>query len=145
MKKTLYALQGVFFQKNWGMGTAIDPLIGVRATITSQLQFTMFHGLVGKEPMEENFSGMMNDRYGDAALTDFVLTDTEMSFTKKYLKRNDPIRYEFKEKKDGIWYGTWSGPAVGAGTAKCIVNETNELFFAPINAEDVKALEENYK
>ena len=132
MKRPLYALQGLFFKRNWRFGTAVDPMLGIRATINEQEEFTMFHALIGKDGDEKQFSGMMSDRYGSAAIEDFVMTETEMSFTKTYLKRGDPIWYAFKEKKDGIWYGTWSGPSVGTGAAKCIVNETDESFLFPV-------------
>lgn len=137
MNRLLYAIQGVFFQQTWRLGTAIDPEIGIRATIGAQLEFTMFHALLGKDEGDEHFSGTMNDRYGTAAITNFVLTDIKMSFSKKYLQRNDVINYEFTEQKDGIWYGTYSGGAVGTGTAKCLVNAVDESFVSP-----VKELEE---
>lgn len=97
----------------------------------------MFHALLGKDDGDEHFSGTMNDRYGTAAITNFVLTDMMMSFSKKYLQRNDLIKYEFTEKKGDIWYGTYSGGAVGTGTAKCLVSVVDESFVSP-----VKELEE---
>lgn len=131
MKKKLYSLFGVFFQNKKGIITAHDPIIGTRAFIEETMKRSTFYALLGEEDDRADISGMMNDVFGDSEITDFTIDDSTMSYRKRYIHRSDVIEYVFNTKEGNTWYGTWSGPSVGTGTAKCIVTEIDEQFFQP--------------
>ena len=131
MNRNVYALQGVFFQHNWAMAIGHNVTIGEAVAIVPQMMMTMFHAVVGKTEFSESIVGMMADQYGESSITDFVMTETKMSYTKKYMQRRDMIYYEFTEKRGDVWYGKWHGSDVGEGTTKCIVNEVAETFLIP--------------
>ena len=61
--------------------------------------------------------GQLVDSFGSSAITG-ELKDDRLSFLKIYDHRRDTIQYTFN-KENGIWIGSYDGPAVGTGKAKC--------------------------
>ncbi len=136
MERNLYALQGIIFQQGKIFGTAYDQSIGIVATIKDAMIFAMFHGIVGSsKDNEKGFCGSMNDKWGESKITNFRLSDSELSFTKQYLIKGMPytgrpvIEYVFDKKEGGIWFGTYSGQDCGEGKSKCVVTKIKESFF----------------
>jgi hypothetical protein len=131
MKKKLYSLQGIIFQKGDFFSLGEKPGIGTAVKIEQAINYGMFHAIVG--PSEEDpeiLLGHMHDRWGYSVITNFILSDNELSFTKKYSGR-PPIYYVFVEKNGNAWHGTYEGVDCGKGTSKCFIIETDESFFDP--------------
>ena len=126
-----YLIQGFFFQNMQWLDVS-HKTGEAQAVICSSLVRNMFMGAVGPDPENEMRNiGVMDDLYGESQLTDVQITDSSLSFTKTYIKRGDPIYYEFKKNENGVFVGTWKGPAVGKGTARCWLTPVNESVFDP--------------
>lgn len=135
MNEQLYSLQGIIFQKGHTFGTAHKPGVGIAVTMQEAVNYSMFHAVVSTDEYEpQTLSGHMSDRWGQSTITEFIMNENGISFKKEYGGR-PPIRYSFREKKDDIWYGTYTGPDCGTGTTKLIVTPINELFFTPVDEE----------
>lgn len=131
MNQQFYSLQGIIFQKGHAFGTAQKPGIGTAVIMQDVMNYSMFHSVVGVDENHPNtFSGGMSDRWGQSAITEFIMNENGISFTKQYSGR-PPIRYSFRENKDNIWYGTYLGSDCGSGTTKLIVTPIDESFFTP--------------
>ncbi len=131
-REKLYSLQGIIFQRGYAFGLGQKPGIGTAVKIMQTINHGMFHAIIG--PSEENpkeLCGQMNDCWGQSKITNFQITDEELSFTKWY-ERRPPIDYVFTNKKENVWHGMYEGEDCGMGTCKCIVNEIDELFFEPM-------------
>lgn len=135
MKKQIYSLQGIIFQKSMAVGTAYMPGIGIAATINKVMNYGMFHAVVSTDEVDTRIlSGMMSDRWGISVITDFIMNENGLTFQKQYENR-PPINYSFRECKENIWYGTYSGPDCGKGAAKLIVTPIEESFFEPVDGK----------
>lgn len=89
----------------------------------------MFHAVIGPNDEDpEIMSGNMSDPWGQSLIHDFTFSENAISFKKQY-QRRPLIDYLFKEKKDGVWIGTWSGPDCGIGKAKMIITPLDQTFF----------------
>lgn len=132
-KEKLYALQGIIFQKGFSFAIGEKPGIGTAAKIEQTFNYGMFHAVIG--PSSENpeiLCGHMSDRWGNSIITDFMISEKELSFAKRYTNR-PAIHYIFGNKEDGTWKGIYEGPDCGRGTCKCVVIEINESFFDPMS------------
>ncbi len=135
--RTYLSLSGIIFQDGFGHNIGFDPTIGLRAMITTQTNYSIFHGVV--ENIQKNhpdalYEGVMTDRWGPSEIVDFVVDDFGISFEKRYNKRN-PIYYKFpvdnRTTPEEIWNGTYEGVDCGKGTAKLMINGLTEDFFSP--------------
>jgi hypothetical protein len=130
-KEKLYSLQGIIFQKGLVLGLGEKSGIGIAVKIQQAINYGMFHAIVG--PSEEDpkiLCGHMSDRWGNSKITDFKISEEELSFTKWYENR-PPIDYTFVFKKENVYHGVYEGDDCGTGLCKCIVNEINKSFFDP--------------
>lgn len=126
----LYLIQGFFFQRRGLVGIR-HTIEGAIAVIQQGLVRDQFAGVLFPSDQDpEEYNGLMSDRIGESELSDVVITEDEFSFTKKYTFRDDPIRYTFHNEGD-IWVGTYTGPAVGSGTANCILTKVSKDLFDP--------------
>lgn len=105
------------------------------------LQGVFFQDYPGGFPVNENFNGFefsgvifpqahvgrITDNFGKSTLSDIIIEETAISFTKRYNNRPS-IRFMFS-KKDSIWVGQFKGEDTGVGTAKCIITEVPDDFF----------------
>lgn len=104
----------------------------------------MYYAILGSDEDEPSkISGTMNDCWGESTLTQFLLTETKLSFTKRYNHRPE-IFYDFvKSKEEGIWIGEWSGLDCGKGTSKCwLVTLEESIFEIALPEKIVQAMEE---
>lgn len=128
--KKLLLIQGVFFQATRGFSIGYLPGIGSIATIEKALKQGIYSAIVGPDKIaspSDTFSGHMHDYVGYSSVTDLVMTESELTFTKNYPGRH-PIYYEFKEKKGNVWTGIWKGQDCGRGVTRCIVTEIEDTF-----------------
>lgn len=123
----VWLIQGVFFQNgNWR-----DLEEGQAVVVTAMIR-SMYAGAFGPDPDNpEKLVGRMFDEYGEAELSNIVLTETIFSFTKKYRRRTDLIYYSFIKREDGIWFGGFEGDAVEPGESHCVLQKVSEGFFVP--------------
>jgi len=99
----------------------------------------LFHGFIGKERVEKNVDGYMNDLFGQSAITEFLLSETRLTFRKVYLDNaSTPILYRldyYNENKNGCAFfsGGWSVGidefVIAQGKAKCILTKIPDNFF----------------
>ena len=133
--KKLFLIQGLFFQEQPSFGIGFKEDVGEAVFVSQQMIRCFFSGFIGPKPETDKESpflnGMLQDHYGEAMITDALISPDSISFTKVYLRRSDPIFYEFTKKEGDDWLGTYNGPAVGNGWAKCQIKEVEESFFDP--------------
>ena len=131
----MFLIQGVFFQNQEWLGTRMVPIEGMVAVIERGLIYDMYAGIIRVDPENPwRFVGGMNDHYGESTLSDIVFVDgVELSFSKKYNRRQDKIHYSFKVKDGNTWAGEYSGEIVGKGLSRCIVTEVDDSFNDPRN------------
>jgi len=110
----------------------------VVAVVEEGLVWDLFSGIIRQDPRHPNLLvGGMIDHYGESALREIILEAQEVSFSKKYARREDLIRYRFTVKEENIWIGEYTGPKVGSGTAYCTVAEVPEWFIHPQHAQKI--------
>ncbi len=92
---------------------------------------TLYYHFAGMiHPEEDGRRGMLNDKFGDSFLTDVVVTETEVRFTKTYEGRTDPIHYTLKKKSDSIfWTGHYDGEKTGSDQVNCLITEVPIVAF----------------
>ena len=92
-----------------------------------------FVGFIFQDPeapdKNANLIGRMFDEKGASELSD-VFMFVETSFTKRYIKNGETLRYRF-EKADGAWLiGKYLGTEGSEGFVKCNIVEVDEKFLA---------------
>jgi hypothetical protein len=131
--KKLFLINGLFFQEQQRFGIGYKEGVGEAVFIKPQMIQCFFSGFIGPKPDTEDeypgMNGMLQDHYGEAQISDALVTEESISFTKTYVRRGDPIFYEFTKKEGNDWLGTYKWPAVGSGLAKCQITEIEESFF----------------
>lgn len=135
MKKKLFLVQGIFFTKDYAMGIGHDPEIGERVVVNPAVFRTMFSGVIKFIEEAAKYEGALKDHYGTSILFDIELSEDKFVFRKKYEHRRDTILYQL-EKRGDIWLGSYGGPAVGFGAAKCQLIPIEEEFFLPTGVEE---------
>ncbi len=127
----MYTIHGFFFQKNDMPFVAyFDKVDNGNIMIFSVLVRSIFVGAIGPDPEDEGrLVGFMSDHYGEAELVDVKVDEKQLSFTKYYIHRHDPIFYNFQKKENSFWVGEGTGPAVGHGYARCVLTEVPKEFF----------------
>ena len=130
-----YLVQGVFFQVRDLLEVAEKPGIGTAVVICGGLCRFLFSGVIERDPehLRGGYRGHLNDWFGGSELTGILLTETELCFTKKYMKRKDTIQYVFTKQDDGIWIGKYNGAVTGGGFSRCLLTPVTSEFFAPPN------------
>lgn len=125
-----YTIQGIIFQQGriFGLGNKLG--IGTAVKIQEAMIYAMFHAVIGPSEEGESFCGHMSDRWGNSAITNFKISDEELSFTKHYEDR-PPINYLYGKKDGNVWFGGYAGINCGRGISKCVVLPINEYFFDP--------------
>ncbi len=130
----IHLIQGVLFQKVSKNRLAFsrvtqEPFLMLRCVIVHSMYMGMF-GPDPNPPGKSVLAGRMNDHYGNSILTDIKITDSELSFTKKYDHREDLIYYKFRKQEDGTWKGAYKGKATGHGKSRCILTSVSPSFTA---------------
>ncbi len=133
----MFLIQGVFSQVQSGLGTSWESG-DLQAVIRTALCFFVFHGIFGKDPDGEE-AGEIHDHFGEAEVFNIRITETELCFDKRYKHRDYAIRYDLRKQPDGTWQGTYEGPQVGPGTARCVLVRVPDDFLAPPSEEIEKA------
>ncbi|MEK7135989.1 MAG: hypothetical protein AAB821_00135 [Patescibacteria group bacterium] len=125
-------IQGLFFQNYLGLGLGVSPE-GPIAVIRSGLGRFMYSGVIWQDPEypHDGFVGQMWDNYGASELSDVLVYEDEVGFTKKYERRADLIRYTFRVRESQTWFGEYEGKACGKGTSSCILTDVPDGFFQP--------------
>ncbi len=128
--KKFYLIQGIYFQSGYRggcLGFRLEPKN--LATIDFEMINAMYNGIV--ESCDSNsklFYGEMKDIWGNAKISDFEISESELKFIKTYEKR-PPIIHLFTKKENGVWLGTFEGDDCGKGKTKCIATEIDNEFF----------------
>jgi len=131
--KKIYLIQGIIFQNGHVFGTAYKPGLGIASTIHDALIFSMCQGIVGPNPEnEEVLFGTMQDKWGKSEITNFKISEGELTFIKQY-KGRPIINYRFKKNGGNVWHGQYEGVDCGKGESKCILTEIDESFLNPGN------------
>jgi hypothetical protein len=126
----IHLITGIWFQVRSGLSIAFDRTGAVPVWQTAMCHF-MFTGGFGPSHNDRNIlTGNMTDPAGESELSDIKLTETELSFTKKYVHREDFIEYTFRKQPDGTWKGTYSGSACGTGQSHCVLAQVGDDFLA---------------
>lgn len=127
----IYLMQGVWFQELSGLDIGFDHS-GAIAVLRTQLCSSMFMGGFGPNSDDDpdELLGSTTDRAGEAELTHIRLSDTSLSFLKRYVHRSDVIMYDYKKQPDGTWEGTYVGAKqVGMGRSRCILTPVSDDFL----------------
>jgi hypothetical protein len=129
---TSYSITGTF-EETVGQGTVLDfskitrePVIRNQRALK---KVRSFEGFIGQLYMEEAGllgEGYIEDIYGVAAITDFVLDEStsQLSFTKQYPGKAWLLYYMFHQEGES-WNGTWEsgdkkqGIILATGVAMC--------------------------
>lgn len=124
-----YLITGVFFQGNTIFGTAIDPNIGIRATIQNLEEFTFFSGIIDTH----NDAGQLQDRYGISNLIVTKVDDDSFEFIKNYDQEGHSFVYYFFRTEIGEYIGYWENEKLKMrGLARCNIKSINpKEFFQP--------------
>lgn len=123
--KYIYLLQGLYFNEILSYGIGIKPGIGV--VREDSLPYHFFQGMVTVQP-EHTVCGYIKDKFGEADIYNFRISEKKMSFRKCYKDRS-AIYYSFDKFADGFWVGSYTGTDVGKGKVHCLVTSVNEGFF----------------
>jgi hypothetical protein len=131
----MFLIQGVFFQNQEWLGVRMVPIEGMVAVIEGGLIYDMYAGIIRVDPENPGrFVGGMNDHYGESNLSEIIFVDgVKLSFSKKYDRRQDKIRYSFKAKDGVTWIGVYVGEVVGKGLSRCVITEVEDSFNDPKN------------
>lgn len=130
MQTEFVLIHGVFFQDREWLGLDTRPVEGVVAVINRGLCRYQFAGVLERYPQGQ-LVGEVQDAFGEAEVSNVILTETALKFRKKYSKRADYIYYVFTKQPDGTWVGIYTGDVVGSGTARCILTPVSGTFFTP--------------
>lgn len=123
-------ISGILFQLSAGLDQTKDVVEEIRNGYPGIKPATFFGVVMLDRHLNDRYSGIMSDRYGNSGIKDFIMTEDSVTFQKFYPNR-PAINYAFK-KKGNVWHGTWQGPDCGRGTANCVFQETTEEeFFTP--------------
>jgi hypothetical protein len=129
MKNQILFVHGIFFQPTFNFGIVLNPQIGEMAAIIPVINQAAYGGMIlFEEDKTEGGVGELQDYYGKSELTNAILTPSDFSFTKRYVRRSDLITYTFK-KVGTIWVGSYSGSATGKGGSRCILTPIEEGFL----------------
>lgn len=130
---TIYLVQGLFWQDKLTYGIGQKPSLGQAEYATRGLHHSLFSGVIAPPPTnpEAPLEGALQDNYGESTLSDVILTEEKLEFTKKYDHRSNEVRYTFNKKVAGFWIGAWEGSDVGTGFAKCVIMPVGPDYFDP--------------
>ena len=119
-------VQGLIFQKYRDIGIIERSLLSVDTLrLNSELIFQgMFSGIIANVEKGE-MSGIVNDAWGQSELFNIVFNDSNLSFCKKYFRRDDIIDYKLKKliNADNVWVGDYDGKDTGKGIAWLTIQE----------------------
>jgi hypothetical protein len=127
----MFLIQGVFFQNVLGLGITMDPAEGVRSIIRDVPTRFMYAGAIWEHESSGLLVGRMQDSFGLADLSDILISDTEIRFTKQYEHQRDVVEYTFRKKENGTWEGEYkfNGGAIGSGPSRCIITQVPDGFL----------------
>jgi hypothetical protein len=97
----IYLINGLIFQHGH-VFYSIDEMSGIGDAVKMQtaLMYASFIGVISNKVSDPTqLVGVANDRWGEAIITDFVITDKKITFTKKYRDRKDLIYMSLLIKK----------------------------------------------
>lgn len=135
----IYFINGMF----WQQGTV--PFIGYESGVGSILKLghrqleAVFSGIIGDHVNENTTDGFLTDIFGRSEVTDLTISETHLSFSKRYIEREHAIAYTFTKTSDGTWIGNWKSNIVGKGEARCITTPIPDDFFTkPLKKKKVR-------
>jgi hypothetical protein len=131
--KSIYLLQGLFFQDVVTYGIGQKPGIGEAVYQTKNLHHVLFSGVIAPDPQDVKgpLFGALQDQFGVSNLTEVTFSDEKLEFIKQYDRKFDEIKYSFKKKDGNLLIGTWEVASGHTGFAKCLVTAVDEKFFDP--------------
>ena len=127
----IYLIQGFWFQKLSELDIGFDHS-GAIPVLRTALCSCMFMGGFGpsSDKDSDDLVGNTTDRAGEAELTHVKLSETELSFLKRYVHREDVIMYNFKKQPDGTWEGHYVGTLeIGMGKSRCVITPVPDDFL----------------
>lgn len=130
--KKLYFLQGIIFANGLIAGSSGEQSIGIAPKIKRAVRTGVFQAITGLEEDPENLSGYMNDYWGNSKVTNFKISDEELSFTKNYEDNSTVMNYLYNKKDGEVWLGEYTSTDCGNGTSKCIVVPIDENFLESV-------------
>lgn len=131
-------INGVFFQHERdtvAISKSTPGMVRMLDSINSRSETLcrfIFNGFIWKNGQNNSneLTGGVEDFYGHSQLSKINISGKYMSFTKKYIHRNDWIVFVFTKRDGNIWVGQYDGPETGTGIASCIITEFSEDFFS---------------
>lgn len=129
--KGMYLIHGVFFQNQEWLSTTHRSPNDQGPLIESGITYEQYAGAIYRPADPNQLVGVMTDRWGASEITNFVMTESVLCFTKKYVNRSDLIAYAFKLRDEMTWVGEYDGPEVGSGISQCVVTKVADDFFSP--------------
>ena len=126
----MWSMIGSWYQGNKGLDLEIDPREGSVAVIREVVFRATFYGFLipELELREDNSEGWIKDTVGKALLFEVSVTPQGVAFKKQYDNRA-VIQYTFSRQVNGIWVGTYTGEAVGNGTAWAAITPIESWLF----------------
>lgn len=125
----VYLIQGVFFQGARHIHHGRDGGIAFPIANSGIAAFH-FAGIIRSDPdsVHSRLTGSMHDVFGQSTLSEIIMEETGIRFTKNYPGR-DPVFYGLRKQPDGTFLGKYEGK-MGSFTARCIIAQVPEDFFA---------------
>jgi len=139
-----FFIQGFYYQRQVWFENAYMGDEGLSTIVRDGLIPSMYAGSIfHRDHNEQNeLVGAMQDENGPSELRDIVLTETELSFSKYYQKReflppldprDDFIRYVFKKGEGNTWIGEFSFPNHPDGAlrriSRCVLTPVDWNLF----------------
>ncbi len=146
----LYLIQGIFFQNQGWLSTAMRPIEGAIAVIRQGLLPFMYSGLIWRDPdgLLGEMIGVMEDRFGESELTKIHISNSGIRFEKKYVRGESEraiFEYNFTKKDGNTWVGRYRNPQAGVGVTRCVITEVSEDFLSPEAAMHVMSMKNAHK
>lgn len=122
--KKMFSIHGV-----WELPGLLAEFRLTAMPIREAVKHAMYCGFVEEGKTENIFYGHMHDKWGKSRIIDFKINDSTLMFTKIYGEQ-EPLYYDFTEKKGNVWIGTYNDKRGGKkGNSKCIITEIDESFL----------------
>lgn len=90
-----------------------------------------FAGDINLDEKGRPTGGTLIDPFGTAEVYDIQLTETTLSFTKRYFMIGSrTIRYSLKKTEAGLFEGSYKHETLGGNFVRCIVTEVASDFYS---------------
>lgn len=138
----MWFIQGFFFQEVAGIGPKLNlnPLRtgGVTiAPVQKVLVPIMYAGTIQHVDGDKTkpLVGGVNDALGKAELSYIFISEQEVRFTKRYVRRDKDIapqgyiHYTLRPGGKNTWVGEYTAPGILPSSTRCIITEVDEDLF----------------